>query len=66
MKYYGRKRAWMNGVLIILNVLYFLYLEIAGSSEDTVFMIHHGAMYAPFVVEYHQYYRLLTAVFMHF
>ena len=66
MKYYGRKRAWMNGVLIILNVLYFLYLEIAGSSEDTVFMIHHGAMYAPFVVGYHQYYRLLTAVFMHF
>ncbi|MGN0158662.1 MAG: rhomboid family intramembrane serine protease [Brotaphodocola sp.] len=66
MKYYGRKRAWMNGVLIILNVLYFLYLEIAGSSEDVVFMLHHGAMYAPLVAEYHQYYRLLTAVFMHF
>lgn len=66
MKYYGRKRAWMNGALIILNVLYFLYLEIAGSSEDTMFMIEHGAMYAPFVADYHQYYRLLTAVFMHF
>lgn len=66
MKYCGRKRAWINGVLIILNVLYFLYLEIVGSSEDTRFMIEHGAMYAPFVVDYHQYYRLLTAVFMHF
>lgn len=66
MTYYGRKRAWVNGGLIILNVLFFLYLEITGSSEDTMFMIRHGAMYGPLVMHEHQYYRLLTAVFMHF
>ncbi len=66
MEYSGRKRAWVNGGLIVLNVLYFLYLEIAGSSEDTMFMIRHGAMYAPLVVQEQEYYRLLTAVFMHF
>lgn len=63
---YARKRAWVNGCLIVVNVLYFLYLEIAGSSEDTVFMLQHGAMYGPLVLQNHEYYRFLTSIFMHF
>lgn len=59
-------RAWVNGTLIVLNILYFLYLELAGSSEDGYFMLQHGAMYGPFVLEGHEYYRLLTSMFMHF
>lgn len=66
MKDYGRKRAWVNEGLIILNIAYFLYLEITGSSEDTLYMLQHGAMYGPLVMENHEYYRLLTSVFMHF
>lgn len=61
-----RKRSWVNGTLIILNVIYFLYLEIAGSSENSLFMIQHGAMYTPLILEYGEYYRLLTSIFMHF
>lgn len=63
---YGRKRAWMNGVLIVLNIVYFLYLEVAGSSEDTIFMLQHGAMFAPLVLADGEYYRLFTSIFMHF
>lgn len=66
MDWRNRKRAWVNSTLIVLNIMYFLYLEIAGSSEDTIFMLHHGAMYAPWVLEGHEYYRLLTSIFMHF
>lgn len=61
-----RKRAWVTGALITLNIIYFLYLEIAGSSEDTMFMLQHGAMFAPFVMEGGEYYRLFTSMFMHF
>ena len=61
-----RPRAWVNGTLIVLNILYFLYLEIAGSTEDGYFMLQHGAMYGPFVLKGHEYYRLLTSMFMHF
>lgn len=61
-----RPRAWVNGTLIILNILNFLYLELAGSTEDAYFMLEHGAMYGPFVLRGHEYYRLLTSVFMHF
>lgn len=62
----GRKIAWMNGTLIVLNILYFLYLEIAGSSEDTLFMLQHGAMFTPYILENREYYRLVTSMFMHF
>ena len=62
---YGRK-SYVTGILIAVNVLYFLYLEIAGSSEDVRFMVAHGAMYAPAVLIGQEYYRLVTAMFMHF
>lgn len=61
-----RKKAYVNGTLIALNIIFFIYLEIIGSTTDNRFMIQHGAMYAPLVLQDRQYYRLLTSVFMHF
>lgn len=66
MGYGSRKKAYVNWVLIAVNVLYFLYLEIAGSSENAYFMYTKGAMLAPAVLRDGEYYRLLTAMFMHF
>lgn len=64
----GRRRniAYVNGLIIAVNVIYFLYLELAGSTDDLNFMVEQGAMYAPYVVEYKEYYRLFTSIFMHF
>lgn len=64
----GRKRniAYVNGAIIAVNVIWFLYLELTGSTDDLNFMVDHGAMYAPYVVEYKEYYRLFTSIFMHF
>lgn len=66
MGYDVRKKSYVTGILIALNVIAFLYLEIAGSSQDIYFMVESGAVFAPAVVYEKQYYRLLTAVFMHF
>lgn len=63
---YGRKTAYVNIGLIVANVAYFLFLGMTGSTESTGFMVAHGAMYAPLVLEQGEYYRLLTSVFMHF
>ena len=52
--------------MIAINVLYFIFLEMTGSSENSLFMIQHGAMYEPLVTENGEYYRLLTSIFMHF
>ena len=66
MSVYGRKTAYVNTAIIIINVLCFLYLELQGSTENAGFMLAHGAMFAPLVVDHGQYYRLVTSVFMHF
>ena len=66
MRVYGRKTAYVNTAIIIINVLCFLYLEFQGSTENAGFMLAHGAMFAPLVVDHGQYYRLVTSVFMHF
>ena len=66
MEYPSDRKAYVNGVLIAVNVLYFLYLETAGSTGDVFFMYQKGAMEAAAVLKDHEYYRLFTAMFMHF
>ena len=66
MQHRRRKPAYINDTLIIVNILYFLWLEFCGSTENAWFMVEHGAMYVPLIVKHGEYYRLLTSVLMHF
>lgn len=52
--------------LIIINVAVFLILTFLGDTEDSMFMLRYGAMYEPLVIQGHEYYRLLTCIFLHF
>lgn len=52
--------------LIIINIAVFFILTLFGDTEDGVFMLEHGAMYEPYVVEGHEYYRIFTCLFLHF
>lgn len=60
------RRAPVTLVLVILNILCFLWVEMHGSSEDTETMVRWGAIYGPLVLWEHEYWRLLTAAFLHF
>lgn len=61
----GQKAVCTIG-LIVINVGIFLVFMLLGRSEDTMFMMEHGAMYEPYVVEGHEYYRIVTSMFLHF
>lgn len=52
--------------LIVINIAVFLLFTIMGDTEDTLFMLEHGAMYEPYITQGHQYYRLFTSMFLHF
>lgn len=52
--------------LIVINIGVFLILTLLGKSDDVLFMQQYGAMYEPYVTEGHEYYRLLTSMFLHF
>ena len=60
------RAAWMNGFLIAVNVLVFA-AGMAGTGRiwDAAFMIRSGALYAPLLLKGQDFYRLVTAMFLH-
>ena len=62
-----KRLPWVTIVLLALNVLTFIVMHfILGDTEDAGFMLEHGALYAPAVLQGKEYWRLITSVFMHF
>lgn len=52
--------------LIAINIAVFVGLTIFGRTEDTQYMLNHGAMYVPYMLENGEYYRIFTSMFLHF
>lgn len=53
-------------LIAAVNVAVFLILSFQGITEDGGFLLEHGAMYVPYMLERGEYYRLLTSMFLHF
>lgn len=53
-------------LLAAVNIIVFFVLTAQGMTEDGMFLLEHGAMYVPRVVEDGEYYRLFTSIFLHF
>lgn len=56
----------VNTVFVLINIIVYLGLEIIGDTTDTSFMTAHGALFAPYLRNGHQYYRLFTCMWLHF
>lgn len=65
-KAYRPYRPVVTILLLAANILYFIWLEWKGSTNDGYFMAQHGTLIAGYVIERGEYYRLLTSFFMHF
>lgn len=50
---------------VAINVIVYLLLEIWGDTNDSEYMMHMGAVWPPDILD-GQYWRLVTATFMHF
>ncbi|MDY5986327.1 rhomboid family intramembrane serine protease [Sporofaciens sp. SGI.106] len=61
-----QKKAPCTIGLVVINIAVFFFLAFQGMTEDAVFMVDHGAMYVPYIVELGEYYRMITSMFMHF
>lgn len=53
-------------ILIGINCAVFIILTFLGNTEDIMFMLGHGAMFEPIILQQHEYYRLFTSLFLHF
>lgn len=62
-----RTRKKLNLLIIAANIAVFLLMELLGGDTlDVEYMVGHGAMYVPAVTQAGEYYRLFTAMFLHF
>lgn len=52
--------------LIAANIIVFVLLSIMGDTQDAGYMAQRGAMYPEYVIYEGQYWRFLSAMFMHF
>lgn len=55
-----------NNLMVLINVIVFAVLELMGSTENSYFMLEHGAFYWPSVSMDGEIYRFFTCMFLHF
>ena len=53
-------------ILAAVNVAVFFFLSFQGMTEDAGFMLEHGAMYVPLMLEQGKYSPMFTSMFLHF
>ena len=56
----------INAIIIILNIIVFIFVDLSHSSQNTEWMLKCGAMYWPYVLQSNEYYRFITSMFLHF
>lgn len=61
-----KEAAYGTFVLAAVNVIIYLLLSFGGSTEDVGYMLDHGAMYVPYILDEGMYGCLLTSMFLHF
>ncbi|QZY56336.1 rhomboid family protein [Crassaminicella profunda] len=61
---FKNKKSYVTHILMGLNIIYFIYISITGSSTDIDHIINLGAKYNPLIAS-GEYYRLITSMFIH-
>lgn len=55
----------ITATIIIINVIIWLLLEFESSSFNGATLIKYGALYTPLIQDGHEYWRLITSMFIH-
>lgn len=61
-----KKKPFVTIFLVIVNIIIFVIAEILGDTSSAEYMYQIGAAYAPAIFEGKEYYRLVSATFLHF
>lgn len=61
-----QKHPYVTYGLMAVNAVYFILIELLGSTNDLECMVRWGAIFPPLVLLKGQYWRIFTAMFMHF
>ncbi|MCK9444640.1 MAG: rhomboid family intramembrane serine protease, partial [Tissierellaceae bacterium] len=59
------KKSKVTFIFLAIMILYFMLISLNGGTTNVIALIKYGALYPPFILQYHQYYRFITAIFIH-
>lgn len=62
----GKKRAFATAALVIVNIAVWAVLEIMGDTFNGAYIMQYGGLYPEMVINGREWYRLFTAMFLHF
>ena len=65
IKKFLKTRKVMNSIMVLANMMVFIVMDWTGNTENTAYMLAHGASFVPKILE-GEYYRLFTSMFLHF
>ena len=57
---------YVTAGLILVNLVYYIITVLGGSTASAAYMVSMGADFSPYVFERHEFWRLLTCMFLHF
>lgn len=55
----------INSLIVLINVLVFIWMAVIGDSANGVFRLEHGWLYWPNVVKFGEWYRIFSSLFIH-
>lgn len=61
--FYNKSQVTFTFLFII--IVYFIFMTLNGGTTNIETLIRYGAFVPPFIVEYNQYYRFITSIFIH-
>ncbi len=59
------KKYPVTAILLLIMIIYFIIISLNGGTQDVETLIRFGALFPPLIKAFNQYYRLLTAIFIH-
>lgn len=62
----GEKRPVANIILVTINVAVWCVMELCGDTQNGEYIAEYGGVYPDFLIYGNEWYRLFTAMFLHF
>lgn len=61
----NRRKPYVNWLFILANIIVYVIMEYNGNTQNTRYLLRHGALNVELILEQGEYYRLFTSMFMH-
>lgn len=52
-------------IFLFIMIVYFIFMTLDGGTQNIDTLVKYGAFFPPYILEYKEYYRFITSIFIH-